>query len=105
MRNGTSEQRHNGTRPAARLAQPGNLPADKAHWFVRVKCWLAHVERRLEPVDQIDYLIRRFLLGPVTWSIPTRAGSGRASIGAEFGGRGPALRGIRQVFGDELMVS
>jgi hypothetical protein len=56
--------------PAVKLALPGNQAGNKAHWLARVECWLAHVERRLEPADQIDYLIRRSLLGPVNWGYP-----------------------------------
>jgi hypothetical protein len=42
------------------------MPSDRAHWLVRVEHELAGVERWLEPVDQIDYLIRRFLLGALS---------------------------------------
>ena len=93
---------YNGKGTAAKLALPGNRAGNKAHWLARVECWLARVERRLEPADQIDFRIRRSLLGPFSWRIPTRAGSVRASIG-EFGGRGPA--GDKQLFGEQLIVS
>jgi hypothetical protein len=96
-------QSHNGKSPAVKLALPGNQAGNKAHWLARVECWLAHVERRLEPADQIDYLIRRSLLEPVHWGVPPRAGSVRASAGAEFDGRGPA--GDKQLFGEQLIVS
>jgi len=88
-----------GSNAMRRRSQAGN----KAHWLARVECWLAHVERRLEPADQIDYLIRRSLLEPVHWGVPARAGSVRASAGAEFGGRGPAED--KQLFGEQLIVS
>jgi hypothetical protein len=98
-------QSHNGKSPAVKLALPGNQAGNKAHWLARVECWLAHVERRLEPADQADYLIRRFLLAPVNWRVPTRGGSVRASAGAEFGGRGPAPRGDEQLFGEQFILS
>jgi hypothetical protein len=88
-----AKESNNGKSDSVKPPPPGDMSSGNAHWPAQVEYGLAGVERWLEPADHMDYLIRRSLLGRVNWHVTARARSVRTSVAADFGGRGPALRG------------